>query len=148
MNVDKNPKKIKIIFDKISPYYDRMNDIMSFGLHNFVKKKSIEALCIKSNSMLLDICCGTGDFTKIIGKTAKVIGLDNSSEMIKLAKLKNSDQPFMLGDCTQLPFKNEEFDYVTAGFGLRNIEYRDKAIKEIFRVLKHNGKFLHLDLYT
>ena len=106
MNIDKNPQKIRKMFDKISPYYDRMNNIMSFGIHNFVKKKSIEALRIKPNSMLLDICCGTGDFTKIIGKTAKVIGLDCSPEMIKLAKLKNPNKAFMLGDCTYLPFKD------------------------------------------
>ena len=56
--------------------------------------------------------------------------------MIKLAKIKNPLGVFMQGDCTDLPFEDGEFDYVTMGFGLRNIENRDEAISEIYKVLK------------
>ena len=134
MTCDKTPQNITKIFDEISGYYDRMNNLISLGTHYFIKKIALKDLKIRQNSYILDICCGTGDFTQIIDKIepkAKVIGLDNSVEMLKLAKQKNPQKVFMQGDCTELKFKDNEFDYVTVGFGLRNVENRHKAISEI-----------------
>ncbi len=145
---DKNPQKIKNMFDEISPYYDEMNNLMSLGTHYLIKKDILKKLNIEKHSQILDLCCGTGDFSRIINKlqpSAKVIGLDISSEMLKTAKSKNPSNTFILDDCTNLPFKENEFDYVTIGFGLRNIENHTKALSEIYRVLKPHGKFLHLD---
>ena len=148
MQCDKNPQKIKNLFNEISGYYDKMNNLISLGSHYIIKFLSIKALDIKPNSMILDACCGTGDFSKIISKfypSAKIIGLDFSAQMIKLAKQKNPKNVFIQGDCTNLPFGENEFDYITMGFGLRNINDRTKALYEIHRVLKNGGKFLHLD---
>jgi len=148
MTCDKNPEKISKMFDEISPYYDQMNNFISLGTHYFIKKLALKSLNVGKNSYVLDLCCGTGDFTEIIGKIepkTKVIGLDNSVEMLKLAKAKNPDKVFMQGDCTELPFTKNEFDFITIGFGLRNIENRKKALSEIYRTLKTGGKFLHLD---
>ena len=148
MSVNKNPEKIKKIFDEISSYYDFMNNVISFGMHYLIKFLAIKELQIEPRTMVLDLCCGTGDFTKIISKfypKARVIGFDISEKMIKLAKNKNPLGVFMQGDCSNLPFENGEFDYVTMGFGLRNIENRDKTISEIYKVLKKGGKFMQLD---
>jgi len=148
MTCDKNPEKITKMFDEISSYYDNMNNFISLGTHYLIKKTALKNLKIGANSYVLDLCCGTGDFTRILGQIApksKVIGLDNSKEMLKLAKTKNPQKAFMQGDCTALPFGENEFDYITVGFGLRNVENRKKAISEIYRTLKHGGKFLHLD---
>lgn len=145
---DKNPQKIQAMFNEIADYYDKMNNFISFGTHYLIKILSIRELHITPRSNILDLCCGTGDFSKIISKfypRVNVIGLDFSSQMIKLAKEKNQKNIFIQGDCTNLPFKEKEFDYITMGFGLRNIENRTLAIKEIYRVLEKNGKFLHLD---
>ena len=84
---------------------------------------------MKPRTIVLDLCCGTGDFSRIISKLyprTRVIGLDFSSEMLKLAKSKNKNVVFMQGDCINLPFKNGEIDYITMGFGLRNIKDRQK----------------------
>lgn len=151
MNCDKNPYKIKNMFDEISEYYDFMNNCISLGTHYFIKYLSLKLLDIKQYTLILDLCCGTGDFSKIISKlspTSKVIGLDFSAKMLKTAKQKNPQMTFIQGDCTYLPFKDNEFDYITIGFGLRNIANRTKAISEIYRILKPQGKFLHLDFGT
>lgn len=148
MACDKNTQKIKTMFDEISGYYDFMNNFISFGTHYILKFLALKELNIQPRTMILDLCCGTGDFTKLITKfypRAKVIGLDFSQEMLKLAKQKNPNGVFMQADCTSLPFGDVEFDYVTMGFGLRNIENRTKVIDEIYRVLNCGGKFLHLD---
>lgn len=148
MQVDKNPDKIKKLFDEISPYYDKINNFISFGMHYFIKIFSLKFLNIMPGAIILDVCCGTGDFTKIVRKivpSAKIIGLDISSGMLKIAKKRLPKEVFMPGDCTSLPFRKAEFDYVTSGFGLRNIENRQQALCEIYRVLKNGGEFLHLD---
>lgn len=148
MTTDKTPEKIKNMFDKIAFYYDQMNNYMSLGSHIIVKYLALRELGLKPRTMLLDVCCGTGDFTKLISKffpRVKVIGLDFSEKMLKVAKEKNPIGVFMQGDCTNLSFNDGEFDYVTIGFGLRNIQDRQKAISEIYRVLSENGKFMHLD---
>lgn len=148
MKCDKNPQKIRQMFDEISVYYDGMNNFISFGTHFLIKILSVADLKILPDSQVLDLCCGTGDFTKIISKiqpAAKVIGLDFSKKMIQLAMAKNRGKTFIQGDCMNLPFKDCEFDYVTMGFGLRNIQDRQGALGEVLRVLKSGGKFLHLD---
>ncbi len=148
MECDKNPQKIKAMFDEISGYYDGMNNFISLGTHFILKMIAIKSLKIQGEAAVLDLCCGTGDFTRIISvlhPKAKVIGLDFSKKMVQIAKNKNPDKIFVQGDCTDLPFKDSEFDYVTMGFGLRNIENRQAAIFQVHRVLKSGGKFLHLD---
>ena len=92
MKPDKNPSKIQNMFDEISPYYDSVNNFMSLGTHYIIKFLAIRELKIKPRSNILDLCSGSGDFVKIIKKfypRVKIIGLDFSKEMIKLAKTKN-----------------------------------------------------------
>lgn len=116
MACDKNPQKIQNMFDDIAGYYDKMNNFISLGTHYFVKFLAIKELAIQPRTMILDLCCGTGDFTKIISRyfpRAKVIGLDFSKKMIMIAKQKNPKGVFMQGDCTKLPFGQGEFRYVT-----------------------------------
>jgi demethylmenaquinone methyltransferase/2-methoxy-6-polyprenyl-1,4-benzoquinol methylase len=148
MVCDKNPQKIQKMFDEISNYYDKMNNIMSFGTHYIIKYLALRELEIKPRTMILDLCCGSGDITKLITKfypRVKIIGIDFSRNMLKLAKIKNPKGVFLQADCTNLPFAEREIDYITMTFGLRNIENRTQALKEIYRVLNYGGEFLHLD---
>jgi demethylmenaquinone methyltransferase/2-methoxy-6-polyprenyl-1,4-benzoquinol methylase len=148
MNCDKNPQKIQKMFDEISDYYDMMNNLMSFGTHYLIKFLALKELEIKPRTMIIDLCCGSGDITKLITKfypRVKIIGIDFSSKMLKLAKIKNPKGVFLHADCTNLPFAEREIDYITMTFGLRNIENRTQALKEIYRVLDFGGEFLHLD---
>ena len=145
---DKNPQKVKALFNEIAQYYDKTNNYISFFTHYIIKYLALKELNIKPRSMILDVCCGTGDFTQMINKfypRVNIIGIDFSQNMIKLAKIKNPNGVFAVADCLNLPFKEREFNYVTASFGLRNIENRKQAISEIYRVLDFGGEFLHVD---
>mgnify|MGYP003295088586 CR=1 FL=1 len=148
MLIEKNPKDIKEMFNKISTKYDFINNIISFFTHKIAKFKAIKALKIKDNSKILDLCCGSGDFAIFISNkyaNSIVYGLDFSPLMLEIAKNKNKKITFIESDATNTPFNNSEFDYITMGFGLRNIKNYNKCVKEINRILKPNGKFLHLD---
>ena len=125
-----------------------MNNIISFGLHNFIKREAIKSLKIEPGSKVLDLCCGTGDLGRIIKKiqpTCDVIGVDFSSEMLKIARRKNPNITYWELDATSLPFEKNSFNYIVMGFGLRNIPEKNKTLGEIYRILKNNGEFLHLD---
>ena len=148
MKIDKNPLKIQSMFNEIAFCYDKMNDLISFKTHYLIKILSVKLLKIKKNTKILDLCSGTGDFVKIISKLypdCDVVGLDNCENMLRSAKIKNPNCEFILSDCTKTPFCDDKFDYITLGFGLRNIENRSTALKEIYRILKPDAKFLHLD---
>ena len=143
---DKNPEKIRKMFDEIAARYDFINGIISFGTHKRGKKQAIRDLPpLPGNAEILDLCTGTGDLAYFLKSRGRVTGLDFSQNMLAAARKKVPEADFILGDCTKLPFKDNSFDLVTIGFGLRNIENPDRAIEEIVRVLKPDGIFMHLD---
>ena len=76
---------------------------------------------------------------------SKITGLDNCENMLKIARTKNPEADFILKDCLKTGFKDDKFNYITMAFGLRNVEQRGEALKEIYRILKPEGQFLHLD---
>ena len=141
--MDKTPQKIKEMFNQIAKSYDCNNNIISFGLHKFVKKQAINSF--EFNGKCLDVCTGTGDIAYLLKNKCEVIGLDFSNNMLEIARQKHPDITFIDGDCTNLPFQDNYFDCVTVSFGLRNIDDYNKALNEIYRVLKPNGIFFHLD---
>ncbi len=141
--MDKNPQKIKEMFNQIASKYDFNNNLISFGLHKYVKRKAIESF--KFEGKCLDLCTGTGDIAYLLKDKCEVTGLDFSKNMLDEARKKHPDINFTEGDCTELPFDDNSFDNVTISFGLRNIEDYEKALDEIYRVLKPEGIFFHLD---
>ena len=146
--INKEPDSIKKMFNKIAAHYDLLNNIISCFTHYQVKKIAVKNLKITPNSKVLDLCCGTGDLGKIAKKltpSCEVIGVDFSKNMTDLAAKKSPNIKFMEQDATNLNFDDNSFDYVLMGFGLRNIKDRQAALKEIHRVLKKDGVFLHLD---
>ncbi len=148
MKYDKSPQAIQTMFNMIATRYDSINNIMSFGTHLSVKSACVKSLNIKPHDNVLDLCCGTGDLAGLIKSLypqACVTGIDFSENMLDIAKDKYPNIKFFQGDATNLPYQDNTFDIVTMGFGLRNIQNAEKAVEEVYRILKPNGKFLHLD---
>ena len=148
MTLDKTPETIHTMFNMIAKKYDLANNIMSFGMQKYCKNSAIKMLDIKSNSNVIDLCCGTGDLSAIIKKfnpDCQITGIDFSENMLKIAKSKHKNIQFWQGDVTNLPYEDNFFDIAVMGFGLRNILNAEKSVEEVYRVLKPNGQFLHLD---
>ena len=69
--------------------------------------------------------------------------------MLKIAESKNTSKitvKYIPGDAMKIPFQNAEFNAVTIGFGMRNVQDISQFLREIFRVLKPDGVLVSLDV--
>jgi demethylmenaquinone methyltransferase / 2-methoxy-6-polyprenyl-1,4-benzoquinol methylase len=147
-------ERVHHVFEKIYNKYDVMNSVISFQRHKAWRKDVMKRMDVKQGAHALDVCCGTGDWTfalaAAVGKNGKVIGLDFSKNMLsvgeeKLKELPLSHVSFIHGDAMNLPFEDNSFDYVTIGFGLRNVPDYLQVLKEMRRVVKPGGKVICLE---
>ncbi|MCI2771118.1 demethylmenaquinone methyltransferase [Staphylococcus warneri] len=151
---ENNAKKEQVhtVFQNISKKYDRLNNIISFEQHKVWRKRVMKEMSVKKGSTALDVCCGTADWTialsKAVGPQGEVTGLDFSENMLEVGKEKtvHMDNIHLVhGDAMNLPFDDASFDYVTIGFGLRNVPDYLGALKEMERVLKPGGMIVCLE---
>lgn len=137
------------MFDSIAPYYDKLNDLLSFSLHRYWRKRFIKRVTRKVPDTLLDIATGTGNIAISLGskmKNTKIVGIDISNEMLNIAREKvisNALQnrvKLIYGDAETLPFDKLSFDAVTIVFGIRNFQNIPLALKETYETLKVDGE--------
>ncbi|WP_121639791.1 demethylmenaquinone methyltransferase [Virgibacillus sp. Bac330] len=147
-------ERVHHVFEKIYSKYDSMNSIISFQRHKTWRKDVMKRMDVKVGSSALDVCCGTGDWALVmaeeIGAKGEVTGLDFSENMLSIAKQKQrklelEHVDFIQGNAMQLPFQDNSFDYVTIGFGLRNVQDYMTVLKEMYRVVKPGGKVVCLE---
>ena len=107
---------------------------------------------VQKGSKALDVCCGTADWTialsEAVGSKGQLTGLDFSENMLEVGKQKTASLDniqLVHGDAMNLPFDDNSFDYVTIGFGLRNVPDYLSALKEMHRVLKPGGMVVCLE---
>lgn len=112
----------------------------------------MKEMSVKKGSKALDVCCGTADWTialsKAVGPEGEVTGIDFSENMLEVGREKTSNMDninLVHGDAMNLPFDDNSFDYVTIGFGLRNVPDYLGALKEMNRVLKPGGMVVCLE---
>ena len=143
--------KVRRLFDKIAPRYDFINDLQSFGLRRFWKRRLVAMAAAQPGTRALDVCCGTGDIAFALAQSgAEVTGLDFSPPMLEIARCRQSAFPkaklnFMSGDAMRLPFADASFEVVSCGYGLRNLEDWRTGLREMHRVLRSGGRLLVLD---
>ncbi|KIX91517.1 ubiquinone biosynthesis methyltransferase UbiE [Staphylococcus microti] len=147
-----NKEQVHEVFQNISGKYDRLNNIISFEQHKSWRKKVMKEMNVQPGSIALDVCCGTADWTialsHAVGHEGEVTGLDFSENMLKVGEQKTSAMEnirLVQGDAMALPFDDNTFDYVTIGFGLRNIPDYKVALEEMYRVLKPGGMAVCLE---
>ena len=152
------PSKAKIegMFDNIAKDYDSLNHIMSLSIDKIWRRKAIKKIKDAGEApRVLDVACGTGDFSIAIAKAVRkgeVIGVDISKEMLEVMRqkvLKNKLESIIsqeVGDGEALRFPEGSFDRVVNAFGIRNFEDRDKGLREALRVLKPGGRLVILEL--
>ncbi|HEY2422414.1 MAG TPA: demethylmenaquinone methyltransferase [Neobacillus sp.] len=141
-------ERVHHVFEKISDNYDKMNSVISFQQHVIWRKDTMKRMNVKPGSKALDVCCGTADWTialaEAVGPSGEVTGLDFSQNMLnvgieKVKGLGLNQVKLIHGNAMELPFPDNSFDYVTIGFGLRNVPDYLQVLKEMHRVVKPGG---------
>ena len=140
------PEGVRGMFDRIAPVYDVMNRVMTAGLDQRWRRKTVRAV-VRPGDRVLDAACGTGDLAIIAAKHgATVTGLDFSEQMLVRARRKAPELEWVHGDLLALPFAEDSFDAATVGFGIRNVADLKGGIDELRRVLKPGGRLAILEI--
>ena len=158
-------EQVEAMFDNIAPAYDRLNDIMSFGVARAWRRAAVRRVrrtvaghgIENGAAQILDLATGTGDMAvkmalKMPG--AHITGADLSEGMLALARHKaektgcSGRVEFHKAEAEQLPFSDGEFDAVTVAFGVRNFGDIPQGLREIQRVLRPGGRVFILEFST
>lgn len=137
------------LFQTIAPRYDFITRAFSFGMDRRWKLRAVEKAALPEKAMVLDLACGTGDFSRLVTARlpgAKVVGVDLTEPMLRLARERGLSES-VCGDAASLPFADASFDCVFIGYGLRNFPSLNEAVREIVRVTKPGGLMASLDFF-
>ena len=141
------------MFNNIAGRYDFLNTMLSFGIDQYWRRKTISMLKKEKPQVILDAATGTGAMAIEAAKLnpVKIFGIDISEDMLKIARTKikskklNEIIELLEGDSENLIFNDNKFDAVMVAFGVRNFENLDKGLREFHRVLKPQGKVFILE---
>lgn len=144
---------VKEVFESVAKRYDLMNDVLSFGLHRVWKRTCVSLSGAVEGQKVLDIASGTCDmairFGEVVGKSGEVWATDINHEMIKEGtkrlKAVGCKAHVAICDCEALPFEDNYFDIAVVSFGLRNMTHKDRALKEMMRVVRPGGRVVVLE---
>ncbi len=147
--------RVRGIFSSIAGRYDLFNRIASLGLDRGWRRYAIDLTRLPRGGKALDLCAGTGDLSIMLTERfepSEVVAVDFTEEMMakgreRVAALPGEKRPivFEWADVTSLRYEDDSFDVATVAFGLRNVVDIDKALGEVCRVLKPDGRFVCLE---
>jgi demethylmenaquinone methyltransferase/2-methoxy-6-polyprenyl-1,4-benzoquinol methylase len=146
---------VRGVFDSVASRYDLMNDLMSLGIHRLWKRHTVELAGVRRGQRVLDLAGGTGDlaerFAGIVGAEGEVVLTDINAAMLGRGRDRLMDAGvagnvrYAQVDAERVPFPSDYFDCVTIGFGLRNVTHKQRALDEMYRVLRPGGRALVLE---
>jgi demethylmenaquinone methyltransferase/2-methoxy-6-polyprenyl-1,4-benzoquinol methylase len=140
---------MRAMFHTIAPRYDFITRVFSYGMDRRWKRAGLEEASLPANACVLDLACGTGDFSLLIRRRypgARTVAVDLTERMLGLARERGLEDT-VCGDAGALPFAGASFDAVFIGYGLRNFPNLEKAVAEIARVTRHGGLLVTLDFF-
>ncbi len=133
-----------MIWDKMSPFYDFFENIYNGKCYKGIAEKIKEY--VTEDDVILECACGTGLLTlPMAQKCKKLIATDYSEGMLRQTKkkvAKYSNTKVGKASILELPFKEDKFDVVVAANVIHLLDEPDKAISELKRVCKPNGKII------
>lgn len=140
------------MFDEVSPRYDLINDVLTFGNDRLWRIATTKAIAPRKGMRVLDLAAGTGTSSAEIAKHgAHVTAADFSEGMLAEGRRRHAGNEaieFVFADATALPFENDSFDAATISYGLRNVSDPAAALAEMFRVVKPGGRVVVAEFST
>lgn len=162
--------KVKDVFQRVTGSYDRMNDVMSMGLHRLWKRRFLNHMRIHPGETILDVASGTGDiiqglYKRYHGLNITFIASDLTESMLMHGKKRALDlgvcaappheqdirryEPdcvyYDVADAEHLPYADESVNVYACAYGFRNMTHLDRALHEAYRVLKPGGRLYILE---
>lgn len=139
------------MFGRIAGRYDLVNTIMTGGIDAVWRRRAVDALNIRTDASVLDLCCGTGALTRDAAAKVprgRVVGIDFTPQMLEIARAHTQapNVEYREGDVINLPFEDDEFDGATMGFSMRNVVDVGASLREAARVLKPGATFVNLEV--
>src|SRR4051812_31747951 len=139
--------QVQAMSDRIARVSDRMNSVMTAGMHHRWRRRAVDHARVGPGSRALDVATGTGDLAiELAGRGATVVGLDFSERMLELARAKAPGIQFVHGNALELAYPDASFDAVTVGFGARNFSDLDRGLRELARVTRPGGRVVILEI--
>jgi demethylmenaquinone methyltransferase/2-methoxy-6-polyprenyl-1,4-benzoquinol methylase len=155
--------QVRAMFDRIAGLYDRMNTVMTAGLHHRWRRRAADLAECRPGDRALDVATGTGDLalelSARVAPGGSVVGADFSERMLALARAKQSSSGsgrggessdvalrFETANALSLPYADDEFDAATVGFGARNFSDLEQGVREMARVVKPGGRVVVLEI--
>lgn len=143
------------MFSRIARRYDVANHLLSGGVDVWWRRRLVSAVRAPGPRDILDLATGSGDVAFALSRklpaSVKITGMDFCQPMLDEAVIKQQSDgrcpniTFVQGDGMALPLADETFDAVTISFGLRNMADRHKALTEMHRVLRPQGRLYVLE---
>lgn len=147
-------KLVADVFNGVATRYDVMNDVLSLGSHRLLKRMVLEMSAIRAGQKVLDLACGSGDIAVLLaektGPLGEILLVDINPVMLALGRDRMlnaglAQARYIVADGECLPLVSDAIDLTVMAFGLRNVTGKEKALLEVFRVLRPGGRFLILD---
>jgi demethylmenaquinone methyltransferase/2-methoxy-6-polyprenyl-1,4-benzoquinol methylase len=164
--------QVRAMFDRIAGIYDRLNSVMTAGLHHAWRRRAADLAAVGPGDRVLDVATGTGDLAfelaGRVGAGGEVVGADFSESMLAIARQKATQRgaaaggvgalgetgagaasvSFQAANALALPYEDDAFDAATVGFGVRNFSDLDQGLQELARVVRPGGRVVILEMTT
>ena len=158
ISVDDGIKELDEIYKELCEIIDKVNDYDKFAekrhyeVTNGMKKSlrfvekpmMISMLPNLEGKRILMLGCGTAEESELLSiyNPKNITGIDISEKSIAVAKESYPNCDFYVGDMLKLPFKDNDFDFIFSSLAISHVEDKDKAFKELYRVLDNGGQLL------
>ena len=152
MHDRERPRTPQAIFDRVAPYYDALNSVLSLGMDRRWRRRAVAALSLAPGARVLDVATGTGtvlaEIVRVTAGSVSATGCDVNEQMLEVARrrMRGVDVELVRCDATRLPFGDESFDAATLAFAIDDMPDRDRCIQEVHRVLRPSGQLAILEL--
>ena len=142
------------MFAALPDRYDELATMLSFWQDPLWRRAAVERVEAAPSDCVLDVACGTGLVAReLAGRwCCRVVGLDQSTEMLARAEAKRAADPLLAerltlveGEAENLPFGEAEFDHLTFTYLLRYVDDPAATLRELARVVKPGGRISSLE---
>ncbi|MGK5632435.1 ubiquinone/menaquinone biosynthesis methyltransferase, partial [Streptomyces sp. URMC 123] len=149
------PRTPQQLFHRVAPYYDSLNSLFSLGFDRSWRRRTATAAGLPDGARVLDVATGTGALARALlrrNRTIHVVGCDINTSMLAVARKRLRPEiaagrcHLVLAGAERLPFPDHHFDAVCVAFAIDDLPDRQRAVREMRRVLRPGGALLLLEL--